>query len=69
MPNPQLQALSARTIREQERLYRAKLAVRLIHLLVQNGPLQSADRIALPDGGRFRLEPSTNGRFVRVWPD
>lgn len=29
VPNPQLQALSARTIREQERLYRAKLAVRL----------------------------------------
>lgn len=28
-PNPALQALSARTIREQERLYRAKLAVRL----------------------------------------
>lgn len=47
----------------------AKLAVRLIHLLVQNGPLQAVDRIALPDGGRFRLEPSTNGRFVRVWPD
>jgi hypothetical protein len=45
----------------------AKTAVRLIDLLVAEGTLAAPQRIAGADGSRLRLEPSANGRFVRVW--
>lgn len=47
----------------------AKIALRLMHLLVENGPLHQVERISMPGNGKLRLEPSANGRFVRVWRD
>ena len=45
----------------------AKIGVRLIDYLVEAGPIEQPRRIAGPDGTPLRLEPSANGRFVRVW--
>lgn len=45
----------------------AKIGVRLIDLLVQSGRVEAPQRITGPDGLPLRLEPSANGRFVRVW--
>ncbi len=47
----------------------AKLGVRLIDLLVDSGRIDTPQRITGPDGLPLRLEPSENGRFVRVWRD
>lgn len=47
----------------------AKIALRLMHLLVENGRMQQVERITLPGNDKLRLEPSANGRFVRVWRD
>ena len=43
------------------------MGVRLIDYLVEAGPIEKPQRIAGPDGAPLRLEPSANGRFVRVW--
>jgi hypothetical protein len=51
----------------EDRAAAAKIAVRLIDRLVDHGPLTSADDVAGPEGRPLRVEPSTNGRFVRVW--
>ncbi|NCP17816.1 MAG: hypothetical protein GW855_01495 [Erythrobacter sp.] len=32
------------------------------------GPLDQTAQLAAPDGHTLRLEPSANGRYVRVWP-
>ena len=45
----------------------AKIGVRLIDLLVEKGRIDTPQRIVGPDGLPLRLEPSANGRFVRVW--
>lgn len=52
-----------------DRAESAKLALRLIHMLVENGPVTDMERIALPGALRLRLEPSANRRFVRAWRD
>jgi len=44
-----------------------QLGVRLVNQLVQRGTLQQSEAITAPDGSQLRLEPSGNGRFVRVW--
>lgn len=44
----------------------AKIAIRLIDLLVESGSVDRPRRIAGPDGSPLRMEPSENGRFVRV---
>ncbi|HWK42687.1 MAG TPA: hypothetical protein VNR60_12245 [Croceibacterium sp.] len=44
-----------------------KLAVRLLHWLYERGRLTATEHLALPGRVRLRLEPSANGRFVRVW--
>ncbi|MEO6389212.1 MAG: hypothetical protein ABIT16_07410 [Croceibacterium sp.] len=46
-----------------------KLAVRLIHWLAERGTLTGPQPFAGPDGTALRLEPSANGRFVRVRGD
>lgn len=46
-----------------------RLAVRLVNLLVGAGRLSDRERIVAPDGRTLRLEPSANGRFVRVFPE
>lgn len=44
----------------------AKLAVRLLDRLVEQGRLAKRETIAAPDGSLLRLEPSANGQFVRI---
>lgn len=45
-----------------------RLAIRLVNQLVGTGKLARSERITAPDGGMLLLEPSANGRFVRVFP-
>lgn len=45
----------------------AKIGIRLIDQMVEAGRIEGTRRIAGPDGQPLRLEPSANGRFVRVW--
>ena len=45
----------------------AKIGLRLIDHLVEAGSLDVSQTIPGPDGKPLRLEPSANGRFVRVW--
>ena len=45
----------------------AKLALRLLHWLVESGPLRAMERLVGPNGEPLKLQPSANGRFVRVW--
>lgn len=52
-----------------DRAAAAKIALRLMHLLVENGPVKSPERITLSPQENLRLEPSANQRFVRVWRD
>lgn len=51
-----------------DRAAATQLAVRLVNLLVGAGRLDKPDRIIGPEGGTLLLEPSANGRFVRVYP-
>ncbi|MEO6151985.1 MAG: hypothetical protein ABIT09_03855 [Croceibacterium sp.] len=44
----------------------AKIAVRLIHWLVESGPLKEAQNVEGPGGACWRVEPSADGRLVRV---
>jgi hypothetical protein len=46
-----------------------KLGLRLLHLLVESGPVLAPQILTLSGGVAVRLEPSTNGRYVRVWLD
>lgn len=45
----------------------ARLAVRLIHALVEDGPVDKAIELSGDDGKLIRMEPSPNGRFIRAW--
>jgi hypothetical protein len=45
----------------------AKIGIRLIDYLVEAGPIDAPQQLTGPDGQALRLEPSANGRFVRVW--
>lgn len=45
----------------------AKIGVRLVDHLVGVGKIDKPQRIGGPDTRPLRLEPSANGRFVRVW--
>lgn len=51
----------------RDRAEGAKIGVRLIDYLVELGRIDHVRQIDGPDGQPLRLEPSTNGRFVRVW--
>lgn len=44
-----------------------QLANRLVQQLVQHGPLTQTEEVMAPDGSQMRLQPSGNGKFVRVW--
>lgn len=44
------------------------LALRLSAQLIHRGRMDAAEDFAGPDGRLLRLEPSPNGRFIRVWP-
>ena len=45
----------------------AKLAIRLIHTMVESGPLEVPWETTDDHGHSYRLEPSANAKFVRVW--
>jgi hypothetical protein len=45
----------------------AKIGVRLLDWLVENGRLEAPQRITSPDGAPLCLEPCANGRFMRAW--
>lgn len=45
----------------------AKIGVRLIDYMVEAGPIGTSQQVTGPDGQALRLEPSANGRFIRVW--
>ena len=45
----------------------AKIGLRLMHWMVENGRVDDIEVISCPDGQPLRLEPSANGRIVRVW--
>lgn len=45
-----------------------RLGLRLSETLMHRGPLTETEQLADPRGGAIRLEPSANGKFVRVWP-
>lgn len=45
----------------------AKLALRLIHWLVENGRLDRSEVMTGPDGSPLRLEPSANKSIIQVW--
>lgn len=51
----------------EDRVEGAKLALRLLHLLVEHGRMDRPETIKGSDFNNLRLEPSGNGRFVRVW--
>jgi hypothetical protein len=49
-----------------DRAEAAKLAVRLLDYLIERGWIAAPESIVGPDGAPLRLEPSANGRFVRI---
>lgn len=51
----------------EDRAEAAKLAIRLLHWLVERGPLVEAEQLIGPDGEPLLLEPSGNGRFIAAW--
>jgi len=51
----------------QDRAAGAKIGLRLMHWLVEHCRLSGVERLTGEDGLPLRLEPSNNGRFVRVW--
>lgn len=44
-----------------------RLGVRLVNLLVLTGRVERSEQITGPDGQRLQLDPSPNGKFIRVW--
>jgi hypothetical protein len=50
----------------KDRVAAARLGVRLINQLVLQGKVTSNEAIVAPDGGRLALEPTRDGRIVRV---
>ena len=44
-----------------------KIAIRLVHRLVDNEPVLSRQEVTGPDGERLIAEPREGGRVVRVW--
>ncbi|MCB2050634.1 MAG: hypothetical protein KDE63_04305 [Novosphingobium sp.] len=50
-----------------DRTAAAKIAVRLIDYLVSAGQLREGMEVTGPNGQLLQLEPSANGRFIRVW--
>lgn len=51
----------------QDQTEAAKLALRLIHWLVENGKLDRSEVMIAPDGSSLRLEPSQDQSIIEVW--
>lgn len=50
----------------KDRIGAARLGVRLVNQLVSQGPITANEFIVAPDGGRLALEPTRDGKVVRV---
>lgn len=50
-----------------DRLAAEKIGVRLIDYLFQNGRLDESQEVIGPEGRKLRIDPSENGRIVRIW--
>lgn len=50
----------------KERAAAARLAIRLVNQLVSQGRVATSEFIVAPDGGRLALEPTRDGKTVRV---
>jgi len=46
-----------------------KIAIRLIHSLVESQPVSQPQRFAGPDGELLHAEPLDKGRIVRIWSE
>lgn len=44
-----------------------RMGVRLINQLVLSGPVTQPEQLVGPNGDRLQLEPSSNGKYIRVW--
>jgi hypothetical protein len=53
----------------EDRAAGSRLGVRLLHWLFEHGRLSGPQALTGPNGEKLRLEPSPNGRFVRVWKE
>lgn len=51
----------------EDRMASARLGLRLLHLFAEQGRITEPEALTGPEGQRLRIEPSPNGRFVRVW--
>lgn len=61
------QELRIEPVSESETAEAVKLAVRLIHRLVEDGPIDAVGELPGPDGALLDVEPSLDGRLLRVW--
>ena len=51
----------------QDRASGARIALRLMHWLVENGTLEAEEILTGPGGEHLRLEPSEDRRLIMVW--
>ena len=51
----------------EDRSAAAKIGLRLMHWMVENGRVDETEVVPCPDGQPLRLEPAVNGGIVRVW--
>jgi hypothetical protein len=51
----------------ENRMAGARLGLRLLHLFAEQGRITEPEALTGPEGQPLRIEPSPNGRFVRVW--
>lgn len=51
----------------EDRAEGARVALRLMHWLVENGPMAEVETLTGPSGELLRLEPSADRRLIKVW--
>jgi hypothetical protein len=51
----------------EDRAQGARIALRLMHWLVENGPLDRVEALTGPGGELLQLEPSPDRRLIKVW--
>lgn len=50
-----------------DKIAATRLGVRVVNHLVSLGRLEQTERLIAPDRSRLVMEPSDNGRFIRIW--
>lgn len=61
------QELELEPLLAEDRAAGARIALRLMHWLVENGAIDEAETLTGPSGELLRLEPSANRRQIKVW--